>query len=233
MIGRIGVAVSGADPNRVYALVENDNGGLFSSDDAGATWTLVNEQPQHPAARVLLHARRRRSEEQGYRLPAQRRAYRSTDGGKTLANVGGGSHSDHHDLWIDPDDPQHIVIAQRWRWCGARRTGGRVDARRTSRPPQYYHVVTTKHMPYHVCGAQQDGSTRVRAERHRGGRRRRAAAAVAVAAARAPRDCYSPGGSETGYIAPDPARSGRVLLRHEQRRRSSTGSIGARVKCAR
>ena len=43
VVGRIGVAVSGADSNRVYALVENENGGLFVSDDAGATWTLVNE----------------------------------------------------------------------------------------------------------------------------------------------------------------------------------------------
>ena len=42
MDGKIGVAVSGADANRVYAIVENENGGLFSSDDAGATWKLVN-----------------------------------------------------------------------------------------------------------------------------------------------------------------------------------------------
>jgi photosystem II stability/assembly factor-like uncharacterized protein len=42
MIGRIGVSVSGADSNRVYAVIENGNGGLFSSDDAGATWKLVN-----------------------------------------------------------------------------------------------------------------------------------------------------------------------------------------------
>src|SRR5262249_44620358 len=42
VVGKIGVAVSGTDSNRVYALVENENGGLFSSDDAGATWKLVN-----------------------------------------------------------------------------------------------------------------------------------------------------------------------------------------------
>ena len=70
-IGKIGVAVSGADSNRVYALVENENGGLFSSDDAGATWKLVNDGPQHPAARVLLHARLRRPEQQGHRLHAE------------------------------------------------------------------------------------------------------------------------------------------------------------------
>ncbi len=97
-------------PNRVYALVENENGGLFSSDDAGATWTLVNEQPQHPPARVLLHARHRRPEEHGRRLRAEHVAVPSTDGGKTLTSVGGGTHGDHHDLWIDPDDPQHLVL---------------------------------------------------------------------------------------------------------------------------
>ena len=61
MVGKIGVAISGADSNRVYALVENDNGGLFSSDDAGATWKLINDGAQRPPARVLLHARLRRS----------------------------------------------------------------------------------------------------------------------------------------------------------------------------
>ena len=73
MIGKIGVAVSGADSNRIYAIVENENGGLFSSDDAGATWKLVNAGPQHPPARVLLHARRGGPEEQGHRLGAERR----------------------------------------------------------------------------------------------------------------------------------------------------------------
>ena len=57
LVGRIGVSVSRANSDRVYALVENDNGGLFSSDDGGATWELVNDRARHPPARVLLHAR--------------------------------------------------------------------------------------------------------------------------------------------------------------------------------
>ena len=73
-----------------------------------------------------------------------------------------GTHSDHHDLWIDPDDPKHLVHRQRRRRRVSSTAGPAargVDARRTSRRAQYYHVVTTKHVPYHVCGAQQDGST--------------------------------------------------------------------------
>ena len=56
IIGKIGVAVSGADSNRVYAIVENENGGVFVSDDAGATWKKVSEDRTPPPARLLLHA---------------------------------------------------------------------------------------------------------------------------------------------------------------------------------
>ena len=71
VVGRIGLANTKADSNRVYALVENENGGLFVSDDAGASWKLINTQPRHPPARVLLHARLRRPEQQGRRLHAE------------------------------------------------------------------------------------------------------------------------------------------------------------------
>ena len=71
LVGKMSIAISGADSNRVYALIENENGGLFSSDDAGATWKLVNDGAQHPPARLLLHARLRRSEQQRHRLHAE------------------------------------------------------------------------------------------------------------------------------------------------------------------
>ena len=96
-------------------------------------------------------------------------AFRSTDGGKTLTAIGGGTHGDHHDLWIDPDDPQHVVLANDG--------GGTVTYNVALEAAhlvgaglptgQFYHVITTKHVPYHVCGAQQDNSHDLRAEQHR------------------------------------------------------------------
>ena len=83
VVGRIGVAVSGADSNRVYAIVENENGGLFSSDDAGKTWTLINSNRNirqrafyytHVAADPV-------SRDTVYMLNVS--LYRSIDGGKT------------------------------------------------------------------------------------------------------------------------------------------------------
>ena len=158
VIGRIGVSVSGADPKRVYALVEHENGGLFSSSDAGATWTLVNSN-RNIRQRAFYYTHvvaDPRNADTVYMLNVS--AYKSTDGGKTLTNVGQGTHGDHHDLWIDPDNPQHLVIGNDG--GGAVSMAGGKDWTAQDIPtPQYYHVATTKHVPYHVCGAQQDGST--------------------------------------------------------------------------
>ena len=85
MVGRIGVAVSGADSNRVYALVENENGGLFVSDDAGATWTLMNAARSfRQRAFYYTHvAADPNNKDTVYMLNTA--LFRSTDGGKTLA----------------------------------------------------------------------------------------------------------------------------------------------------
>jgi len=88
-------------------------------------------------------------------------AFRSVDGGKTLTNIGSGTHGDHHDFWIDPDDSNHVMLANDG--------GGAVSYDVTSAErhwtgqefptAQFYHVITTTHVPYHVCGAQQDNTT--------------------------------------------------------------------------
>ena len=205
VVGRIGVSVSGADSNRVYALVENENGGLFASDDAGATWRLINDnrnirQRAFYYTHVIADPKNR---DTVYALNVS--AYRSTDGGKTLTNVGGGTHGDHHDLWIDPDNPQHLVIGNDGGGAVSM-AGGTGWSPQDFPTAQYYHVITTKHIPYHVCGAQQDGSTVClpnetggggggRGGGGGGGGGRGGAPAVTM---------YSPGGSEPGYVAPDP-----------------------------
>src|SRR5882672_5532812 len=161
MVGKISIAISGADSNRVYALVENENGGLFSSDDAGATWKLVNagrniRQRAFYYTHVFADPN---NKDIVYALNTS--AFRSIDGGKTLTQIGQGTHGDHHDLWIDPDDAQHLVLGN---------DGGGAITFNVASPQrswtgegypteQFYHVITTRHAPFHVCGAQQDNST--------------------------------------------------------------------------
>ena len=193
VVGRIGVDVSGADSNRVYALVENAAGGLFVSDDAGATWKVINEDRRvRQRAFYYTHVTADpNSKDTVYLLNTA--AFRSTDGGKTLTSVGGGTHGDHHDLWIDPDDSKHLVLGNDGGGAVSA-TAGQNWSAQDFPTAQFYHVATTKHVPYHVCGAQQDSSTICVPSDAGGGRGGGGQTAPT----------YSAGGSEPGYIAPDP-----------------------------
>ena len=158
LIGRIGVALTAANPNRVYALVENEKGGLFKSDDAGATWTLMNDNRsirQRAFYYTHLFADHRNADV----VYAQNTSlFRSADQGKTLTSIGNGTHGDFHDLWIDPADPAHLVVANDGGGAVTTNTGTAWTAQDYP-TEQFYHVITTAHIPYHVCGSQQDNST--------------------------------------------------------------------------
>jgi photosystem II stability/assembly factor-like uncharacterized protein len=196
LVGKIGIALSDADSNRIYALVESQNGGLFSSDDAGATWKLVNDgrnirQRAFYYTHVIADPAGR---DTVYLLNTS--AFRSANGGKTLSQIGSGTHGDHHDLWIDPDDPRHLVIGNDGGGAVSLNTGQTWSAQDYA-TGQFYHVATTRHVPYHVCGAQQDNTTLcvpsdTGLPAGRGGGR----GATPIT--------YTAGGSEPGYIAPDP-----------------------------
>jgi photosystem II stability/assembly factor-like uncharacterized protein len=193
LIGKIGVAVSGADSSRVYALIENQNGGLFRSEDGGATWSLVNggrnirqrafyytHVAADPAAKDVVYV-------------MNVGLFRSTDGGKTLDNFAFG---DTHDLWIDPDDSNHILHAMDGGGA-VTYSGGKSWSARDYPTAQYYHVTTTKHVPYRLTGSHQDGgsicvsSAMGLAGVGRGG----------PGSTPAP---YGVGGTESATIAPDP-----------------------------
>jgi len=161
VVGRIGLANTRADSNRVYALVENEKGGLFVSDDAGASWKLINEsRAVRQRAFYYTHVFGDPSNKDVVYMQ-NTSLFRSTDGGKTTVQVGQNTHGDHHDLWVDPDDSLHVVDGNDG--------GGAITYDINSRVPnwsaqdfptaQWYHVITTSHLPYHVCGSQQDNST--------------------------------------------------------------------------
>ncbi|MCE9601091.1 MAG: glycosyl hydrolase [Gemmatimonadetes bacterium] len=215
LIGRIGVALTAANPNRVYALVENEKGGLFKSDDAGATWTLMNDN-RSIRQRAFYYTHLFADHQNADVVYAENTSlFRSADQGKTLTSVGNGTHGDFHDLWIDPADPKHLVVANDGGGAVTTTTG--TDWTAEDYPTaQWYHAITTKHIPYHVCGSQQDNSTLCVPFNWNLGGARFGFGPPAAAGTGGPgagyRDpaaggmavAYQAGGGEPGYIATDP-----------------------------
>ena len=194
LVGKITVAVSRADGRRVYALVEAEDGGLFRSDDAGATWAKVNEerdlrQRAFYFSRIVADPKDR---DTVYALNF--RLNRSTDGGRTFAALPE-THADHHDLWIDPTNPQRLINSNDGGGTISV-NGGSTWSAQDYPTAQMYHVALTADFPFHVCGAQQDNTT----------------ACVPSDAGlhlRDPADApgrwlYAAGGNESGYVAPHP-----------------------------
>ena len=198
VVGRIGVAVSSADSDRVYALYENDAGGLFRSDDGGASWELVNDN-RAIRQRAFYYTHVFADHQDPDVVYIQNTSlFRSTDGGATTETINNGTHGDFHDFWIDPQDPSHLVVGNDGGGAVSFATGENWTDQEFS-TAQFYHAVTTAHIPFHVCGSQQDNSTLCLPSdwNARGGRSGASTAGSMDVA-------YRVGGGEPGYIAPDP-----------------------------
>ncbi len=157
-IGKIGVTVSPADSNRVWAIVEANEGGVFRSDDAGKTWERTNEE-RKLRQRAFYYSRI-------YADPMDKETvyclntgfYKSTDGGKTFGTTINVPHGDNHDLWIDPNNPDRMINSNDG-GANVSVNGGKSWTEQDYITAQLYHVMTTNDVPYHVAGAQQDNST--------------------------------------------------------------------------
>lgn len=157
-IGKIGVTVSPADSNRLWAIVEANEGGVFRSDDAGKTWQKTNDE-RKLRQRAFYYSRiyaDPQDKDKVYGLNT--RMYMSSDGGHTFDKIIQTPHGDNHDLWIDPNNPQRMINANDG---GGNVTinGGKSWTEQDFVTSQFYHVMTTSDVPYHVAGAQQDNST--------------------------------------------------------------------------
>lgn len=156
--GNIGITVSGANSNRLWANIEADSGGVFRSDDAGATWKQVNSDRdlrQRAWYYTKIHAD---PTDTNVVYDNNVSFLKSTDGGKAFHDVPNMNHGDSHDLWIDPRDANRMIEGDDG---GATVSidGGKTWSDEDYATAQFYHVITTTHMPYHICGAQQDNSS--------------------------------------------------------------------------
>ncbi|MEP6993040.1 MAG: glycosyl hydrolase [Acidobacteriota bacterium] len=155
--GKVGVAASGAQPGRIFAFVEAKHGGLFRSENSGEKFTHVSDD----------HKIRERAWYYSWIYPDPRNAdtvylpnvrmHKSTDGGKTFRNLSV-PHGDNHDLWIDPDDSNRMILANDG---GATITynGGKSWSTQNNQPTaQFYRLTTDNQFPYWVYGSQQDNS---------------------------------------------------------------------------
>lgn len=190
VIGISGVTVSPMDSNRVWCLIEAAEGGLFRSDDAGETWKRINKERslrQRAWYYTRVYAGTQNIDEV-YVLNV--RFWRSTDGGKSFSSIRT-PHGDHHDLWIDPDNADRMVIADDGGAQVSYSRGQSWSTYNNQPTAQFYRVTTDDHFPYRIYGAQQDNST-VRIN-HRGSR-----------GGIGERDWEPTAGGESGFIAPDP-----------------------------
>ncbi|CAN5604962.1 hypothetical protein BH20VER3_BH20VER3_01590 [soil metagenome] len=190
ILGRIGVTVSGADSNRVYAIIEAKEGGIFRSEDGGDNWEKINDDlrfRQRAWYFSKIYADPRAADTL-YVLNTG--LFRSVDGGKEFKLLPA-RHGDHHGLWIDPKDPNRLANASDG-GASVSIDGGQTWSTQNNQPTaQFYHVAVDNAFPYHIYGAQQDNSNLGIASRGESGVIGR-------------EDWFQAGDGETGFVVPDP-----------------------------
>lgn len=171
-LGKMAIAVSRSNPEKVYALIESDSekdaGGLFVSNDGGKKWSRVsddNRLTQRAWYYIELFIDPK-DDETVYVLSAP--ALRSTDGGRTW-EVLSGTHGDFHDLWINPDNPDNLIISNDGGAAISFNRGRTWTSQDTMPTAQFYRINVDNQFPYRIYGGQQDNSTVSIASREPGG----------------------------------------------------------------
>ena len=160
--GKMAVSVSQSNPNKVYALIESDSqkeqGGLFISGDAGESWTRVSKDHRlvQRAWYYLEVFADPTDENVVYVLSAS--PMRSIDGGKSWETLGG-THGDYHDLWINPDNPRNLCIANDGGAAISFDYGQRWSTQDNMPTGQFYRINVDNQYPYNIYGGQQDNTS--------------------------------------------------------------------------
>lgn len=188
--GIVGVAVAPSNTDKIYSIIENKDGGLYMSADGGETWTLVSGD-NNIRQRAWYYTKVFVDPKNENRVYCPNVGFmRSIDGGRTFQSINT-PHGDHHDLWIDPEDGNRMIVADDG---GAQVSfdGGNNWSTYLNQPTaQLYRVSTDNAFPYRLLAGQQDNSAlRIRSRTY----------GAAITAA----DMETAAGSESGYVVADP-----------------------------
>lgn len=188
--GIVGVAVAASNTDKVYAIIENEKGGLFMSEDGGNTWELRSNdnnirQRAWYYTKVFVDPKNENTvycPNVGFMV--------SRDGGRTFSSLRT-PHGDHHDLWIDPNDPKRMIVADDGGAQVSFDMGQNWSTYMNQPTVQVYRVSTDNAFPYRVLGGQQDNSAfRIKSRTY--------------GAAITNDDLEIAAGSESGYVVADP-----------------------------
>lgn len=167
--GRLDVEIAPSNSNIVYAVIEGVRSALFRSNDGGRTWEERDRsqamvwRPFYFANLVVDPTNAERVFKMNLALVV------SEDGGKSFTNISGGTHGDHHDIWINPTNPKHIVTGDDG-GLFISQDGGNKWLKTDNLPvSQFYHVSVDERDPYEVYGGLQDNSSWIGVSAHPGG----------------------------------------------------------------
>lgn len=204
-LGRVGFGISQSNPKRLFATVDAKvNGGIYRSDDAGESWTLIHTDRRLWGRGGDFGEIRVHPKDENTVFAANVAAYKSTDGGKTWWSFKGApGGDDYHRLWINPEHPDIMFFAVD-QGATISVNGGKTWSSWLNQPTsQMYHVATDNSFPYWVYGGQQESGAIGTASRGDGGQ-------ISM------RDWMGIGNDEYATIAPDPKNpdiiyGGRVM----------------------
>jgi photosystem II stability/assembly factor-like uncharacterized protein len=190
ILGRIHVSVSGADPKRVYAMIEAVEGGLYRSDDGGEHWQRINDDGRLSQRAWYFSTILADPKDRETVYAENTGLFRSTDGGKSFELLPA-RHGDHHGIWIDPTNTDRIIESSDGGASISFDRGKSWSTVYNQPTAQFYHVSVDTRFPYYAYGAQQDNSSI-------------AIASMDDEGAITQRDWYDASNGEAGFVLADP-----------------------------
>jgi photosystem II stability/assembly factor-like uncharacterized protein len=198
-LGRVSVAVAASDSRRVYAFADAPKrGGVYRSDDGGATWAFANGTERVAERGDDLATVGADPKNRDVVYVTNTSTYVSADAGKTFEPLRGApGGDDYQSVWINPEDPRIVLLGSDQGAIVTLNGGATWSSWYNQSTAQFYHVITDDRFPYRVYGGQQEsGSAGVLSRGNDG--------AITF------RDWHPVGTEEYGYVAPDPLHPGIV-----------------------